>query len=62
MQITETMDLHQLPDLLNKHYSPQEMRRLRDLLNKTSCTTLEDVPPEVWLSMLEEVKIQSLPL
>lgn len=61
MQITETMDLYQLPDLLARKYSPQAMHHLRSLLNKTSYTTLEDVPSEVWLSMLEEVKMKSVP-
>ena len=61
MQITETMDLYQIPDLLVKKYSPQEMHHLCGLLNKTSYKTLEDIPPEVWLSMLEEVKVHFLP-
>ena len=59
MQITETMDLHQLEELGKENFSPKQIGLLRTLLNSSRFERLEDVPREVWLSMLEQVRIQS---
>lgn len=59
MQITETMDLHQLDELIQKNFSAQQMDLLRTLLNSTNYRGLEDIPQAVWLSMLERIKAQT---
>ena len=58
MQITATMDLNQLPELVGQNFTPQQLRCLRDLLNQTKYEALGDVPPAVWLSMLERTRLQ----
>ena len=59
MQITETMDLHQLEELGQENFSTKQIGQLRTLLNSSRFERLEDVPREVWMSMLEQVRIQS---
>ena len=58
MQITETMDLHQLDERAQENFSTQQVNMLRTLLNDTRYQMLEEVPRGVWLSMLEQVKIR----
>ena len=60
MQITETMDLHQLTDRVPEQFNLQQTSLLRVLLNGTRYKTLADIPEGVWLNMLERVKIQSM--
>jgi hypothetical protein len=60
MNITETMDLHQLKELSQENLSTQQIGLLRTLLNSTRYVRLEEVPRAVWLSMLERVRIQCL--
>ena len=61
MLITETMDLHQLDELIQKNFSTKQIDLLRTLLNSTSYRRLGEVPQGVWLSMLERIKIQTPP-
>ena len=58
MQITETMDLNQLPELIEKRFNPTQMKRLCVLLNETKYASLEELPPEVWESLLELVQVE----
>jgi hypothetical protein len=60
MNITETMDLHQLEELSQENLSTQQIGLLRTLLNSTRYARLEEVPRAVWLSMLQQVRIQYL--
>ncbi|MGY2895722.1 hypothetical protein [Deinococcus sp. UYEF24] len=60
MQITRTMDLHQLNEFIYENFSAEQVGALRVLLNSTRFQRLEEVPRGVWLSMLERVKIQFL--
>lgn len=58
MQITETMDLNQLPELIEKRFNRIQMNRLCTLLNETKYESLEQLPPEVWESLLELVQVE----
>lgn len=58
MQITDTMDLHQIPELIEKKFSRPQLDRLRTHLNATKYATLDDLPAEVWQSLLELVQIE----
>ena len=56
MNITETMDLHQFEEFRQEHLSTQQIGLLRSLLNNTRYSRFEEVPQEVWLSILEQVR------
>jgi hypothetical protein len=58
MQINDTMDLNQLPELIEKRFNPTQMNRLCTLLNETKYASLEELPPEVWASILELVHVE----
>jgi hypothetical protein len=58
MQINDTMDLNQLPELIEKRFNPTQMNRLCTLLNETKYASLEELPPEVWASILELVQVE----
>lgn len=58
MQITNTMDLHQLPELIEKKFNRSQINSLCKHLNETTYNTLDEVPPEVWQSLLELVQIE----
>ena len=60
MNITETMDLHQLEELIRENLSTQQMGLVRTLLNSTRYARFEEVPRAVWLSILERVRHQCL--
>ena len=60
MNITETMDLHQLEELIQENLSTQQMGLARTLMNSTRYARLEEVPQAIWLSMLERVRHQCL--
>jgi len=61
MNITDTMDLNQLPQLTQLGYGPQQITYLRALLLTSKFQDTEEVPPAVWASLLEEVKVRFLP-
>lgn len=58
MQINDTMDLNQLPELIEKRFNPTQMNRLRRVLNETRYASLEDMPREVWESLLELLQVE----
>ncbi|MGY2895650.1 hypothetical protein [Deinococcus sp. UYEF24] len=58
MQITDTMDLHQLPEVIEKKFSRPQVDCLRKHLNETKYQSLEEVPAEVWMSLLELARIE----
>lgn len=58
MQITDTMDLHQVPELIEKNLSGPQTDCLRKHLNKTKYQSLDEVPAEVWQSLLELIRIE----
>ena len=58
MQITHTMDLHQLPEVIERRLSHPQTECLCKYLNKTKYQTLEEVPPAVWQSLLERVRFE----
>lgn len=58
MQITDTMDLHQLPEVLEKRLSRPQTDCLCKHLNETKYKTLEEVPQAVWQSLLERVRFE----
>ena len=61
MNISETMDLEQLPEVRALGYGPSQIRLLQSLLLKSKFQNLDEVPPEVWASMLEEIKVRFRP-
>ncbi len=61
MLITDTMDLNQLPELIQLEYGPAQMTFLRALLLTSKFQNVDEVPPEVWASLLEAVKVWFLP-
>ncbi|MGY2895682.1 hypothetical protein [Deinococcus sp. UYEF24] len=58
MQITDTMDLYQLPEVIEKRLSHLQTDCLRRRLNETRYQTLDEVPQAVWLSLLERVRFE----
>lgn len=61
MNITDTMDLNQLPELIQLGYGPQQITYLRAMLLTSKFQDTEEIPQEVWASLLEEVKVRFLP-
>lgn len=61
MNITDTMDLNQLPELIQLGYGPQQITYLRAMLLTSKFQHTDEIPPEVWASMLEGVKVRFLP-